>query len=358
MILGALCVSNEERLVSLAVALSGVQTPTQKLWVSMNHGVSMKKFKEQRQKLSFWMASSKIETLMKFYQTDSITEVFSKLVDEKLDSNFEPQQVNRSVITSIGGKNRLARRLIELMPEHSVYVEPFGNTASILLQKAPVKKEVYNDIHEDVVNFFTVIQTDPLALYHACTKLPYSEAVYREIQSSPVPDDAVQKAARFYYLSRAGFLATSRGTTGFRTNTSDGRNFGKFYYKECWRFYTVSKRLQSVELLNRDFRKVIRAYRDHDEALILADPPYYDGTDYYKSSFTWKDHRDLAQLLTTIRGKAMVLNSQNERIHELYTGLGFDYKVIRTKYSSRKSDVDTEGNRTRPMVPLYVYMNF
>jgi len=195
--------------------------------------VPMKKFKEQRQKLSFWMSTSKLEALMRLYQTESITEVFSKLIDEKFDSNFAAQQDNRSVITSIGGKNKLARRIIELMPEHSVYVEPFGNTASILLQKASVKKEVYNDIHEDMVNFFTVIQTDPLALYHACTKLPYSEVVYREMLSSPVPVDALEKAARFYYLSRAGFLATSRGTTGFRTNTSDGRSFGKFYYKEC-----------------------------------------------------------------------------------------------------------------------------
>lgn len=227
-----------------------------------------------------------------------------------------------------------------------------------MLQKTPVKKEVYNDIHEEVVNFFTVIQTDPLALYHACTKLPYSEVVYREMLSTPIPVDAVEKAARFYYLSRAGFLATSRGTTGFRTNTSDGRNFGRFYYKECERFYAISKRLQSVELLNRDFRKVIRAYRDHEDALILADPPYYDGTDYYESSFTWKDHRDLAQMLASIKSKTMVLHSQNERIHKLYTELGFDYRVIRTKYASRKSNIDEDGIRIRPIVPLYVYMKF
>lgn len=318
----------------------------------------MKKFKEQRQKLSFWMSTSKLEALMKLYQTDSITEVFSQLVDEKLDHNFSAKQDQRSVITSIGGKNKLARRIIELMPEHSVYVEPFGNTASILLQKEPVQKEVYNDIHEEVVNFFSIIQTDPLALYNACTKLPYSEAVYREMLSSPVPEDSLQRAARFYYLSRAGFMASSGGKTGFRTNASDGRNFGKFYYKECERFYAISKRLQSVELLNRDFRKVIRAYSDSPEALILADPPYYDGTDYYQNDFTWRDHKDLAHLLASIKGKAMVLNSENERIHQLYTGLGFHFKVIRTKYTSRKSDVGEDGTRTRPIVPLYVYMNF
>lgn len=81
-----------------------------------------KKVKEQRQKLSFWMATSKLETLMKLYGTDSITEMFSKLNDEKLDSNFAEQQEDHSVITSIGGKNKLARRIIELVPEHSVYV--------------------------------------------------------------------------------------------------------------------------------------------------------------------------------------------------------------------------------------------
>lgn len=95
----------------------------------------MKKVKEQRQKLSFWMAISKLETLMKLYGTDSITEVFSKLIDEKLDSNFAAQQDNRSVITSIGGKNKLARRIIELMPEHSEHFTPKGSREEGSLQR-------------------------------------------------------------------------------------------------------------------------------------------------------------------------------------------------------------------------------
>jgi DNA adenine methylase len=74
-----------------------------------------------------------------------------------------------------------------------------------------------------------------------------------------------------------------------------------------------------------------RLYSDNPEALILADPPYYDGTDYYEDSFTLKDHRDLARLLASIKGKAMMLHSENDQIHKLYTGLGFSFKTIRTK---------------------------
>ncbi|HWO97225.1 MAG TPA: DNA adenine methylase [Bacillus sp. (in: firmicutes)] len=318
----------------------------------------MKKYKEQKQKVSFWMPTSKLEILMKEYKTDSITELFNILVDDKLDNNFKPKDDTRSVITSIGGKNKLAKRIIEHMPEHSIYIEPFGNTASILLQKAPVKKEVFNDINEDVVNFFNILQADPIALYNACIKIPYSEVVYKEMVSTPIPTDPLQKAVRFFYLNRAGFLSSSNSKTGFRTNASDGRDFGQFYYRECERFYAISKRLQGVELLNRDFRKVIKAYSSNPDALILADPPYYDGTDYYESKFKLKDHSELARLLSNIKGKAIVLHSKNYQIHKLYTGLGFKFSTIRTKYAPRMVLVDNEGTKTRPESLLYLYMNF
>lgn len=319
----------------------------------------MKKYKEQRQKVSFWMSSSKIETLMKEYQTDSITELFNKLVDEKIDSNFASQDATRSVITSIGGKNRLANRIIQTMPEHSIYIEPFGNTASILLKKAPVKKEIYNDINGDVVNFFHILQKDPLALYNSCKNVPYSEVVYQEMLSSPPPSDPLEKAVRFYYLNRASFLPSATSGTGFRTNAPvDGRNFGRFFFQECERFYAISRRMQGVEILNRDFRKVIRTYMNAENSLILADPPYFDDTDYYKHGMELKDHIDLANLLSKIKGKAIVLHGKNDQIHKLYIGLGFNFQTIRTKYAPSKVIVDSKGKRGREQTLLYLYMNF
>lgn len=42
----------------------------------------------------------------------------------------------------IGGKNRLAKHIISLLPEHTTYVEPFAGGAQVFFHKEPSKVEV------------------------------------------------------------------------------------------------------------------------------------------------------------------------------------------------------------------------
>lgn len=296
---------------------------------------------------------SKLDFLMTEYGTDSITETFNRLIDEKLEHRFQAN-TTRSVISALGAKNRVARRMIALMPKHDIYIEPFGNTASVLLQKPQVKKEVYNDINGNVVNFFRVLRDNPLGLYNKCSSLPYSEEVYQDFVKSDVPDDPLEKAVRFFYLSRCGFLGVN--SKSFKSHSSK-RNDSAFYYRECERFYAVSRRFQGVEITNKDFATIIRRYKDHPNAFIMADPPYFDGTDYYHANFKLADHSKLARMLANISGKAMVCHSKNYQIHKLYTGLGFNFEVIRTKYLARAS-VQDKGKLVKPNTLLYLYMNY
>jgi len=53
-----------------------------------------------------------------------------------------------------GGKHYLAKAIIELMPPHVHYVEPYFGGGSVLLEKDPVGvSEVVNDRNRELMNF-------------------------------------------------------------------------------------------------------------------------------------------------------------------------------------------------------------
>lgn len=316
----------------------------------------MKQIKDSTRKISVRVSESKLEYLLRNSRISNISELINTLIDEKIKGSvIDSQGIMRSPIVGIGAKNRLAKKIIELMPEHDMYIEPFGNTAGILIQKEKVLYEVYNDINSEVVNFFMVLRDKPIELYERCRSLPYSEELYHKYRLGKRPEDLIDRAVRFFYLNRGSFLGTEG--SGFKLGTL-GRNASKEYRDALDRFYAVSSRFEGVEITNRDCRKIIRRYSNNENALMLCDVPYYGCKNYYQNSFTIKDHREVADLLKDVKGKVMVCHSRNYQIHKLYTERGFKFDIIRTKYCSNKATVNKEGKNIKLEIPLYIYRNF
>ena len=53
----------------------------------------------------------------------------------------------KSPINWYGGKYYMANDIIELFPEHTMFVEGFGGAGHIIFKKKPSNMEVYNDLH-------------------------------------------------------------------------------------------------------------------------------------------------------------------------------------------------------------------
>jgi len=255
------------------------------------------------------------------------------------------QMEMRSPLAWIGGKHFLAAKLIDLMPAHVCYVEPFGGGAHVLIQKYSSTNEVYNDINGDVVNFFMVLRQDPDRLYKACASLPYARALFDRWRKEPLPEDNFERAVRFFYLNRSCISGDMR-YPGWK-HSKQKENPASYYQSACDLISKVAKRMSRVQIECRDFRYIIKTY-DSPTTLFYCDPPYVGLEKYYAGNFTEKDHRDLAQMLQNIEGKAMVSYYSHPLVDELCPGPGWHREeIIAAKFSQGPVRTNAVAQRTR-----------
>ncbi len=293
--------------------------------------------------------------------------------------------IRRPVLRYHGGKWRLAPWVISHFPEHRVYVEPFGGAASVLMQKKRSYAEIYNDLDSEIVNVFRVLRDPEMAagLETLVRLTPFSRDDFEAV-FTPV-DDPVEQARRTMFKAFAGHgsdsihrakasdlgmftrvtrwkagtgfngrISTHKATTGFR---SDSNRSGTTPAKDWWHYPDAidafCARLQGVVIENRPAVKVIRQYDYHD-ALIYADPPYVMSArrrqDHgYAHEMTDDDHRELAEVLHSVRGMVALSGYHSELYDELYDDWRRIERTSRTFSDSGK--LATEVLWISPNVP-------
>ncbi|KAJ0073366.1 DNA adenine methylase [Bacillus altitudinis] len=130
--------------------------------------------------------------------------------------------MTRSPLIWFGGKAKYAELIINKMPGHKVYVEPFGGAAHVIAHKPKGGHEVYNDIDGNVVNFLMQVRKNPKAMQSACESIPYSRQLYEQWKAEDYPKDDFERAVRWFYMNRSGISkgnAENVPQTGWRHST-------------------------------------------------------------------------------------------------------------------------------------------
>src|SRR3546814_7624854 len=70
----------------------------------------------------------------------------------------------KTPLTDYGGKQKLASKIISLLPPHILYCEPFVGGAAVFFAKEPSQVEVINDTNKELMNFYRIVQQDFVAL--------------------------------------------------------------------------------------------------------------------------------------------------------------------------------------------------
>ncbi|MEO0870969.1 MAG: DNA adenine methylase [Pseudomonadota bacterium] len=226
--------------------------------------------------------------------------------------------VRRPALRYHGGKWLLAPWIVSHFPAHRIYVEPFAGAASVLLRKPRSYAEVYNDLDDDVVGLFRVLQDSALA-ERLIDKLRMTPFARREFDLAyEATDCPVERARRLLIRSFMGFGSDGHNgarKTGFRANSNrsgttpagDWANLPDAHVK-------LTKRLQGVVIENRDAQACM-AQHDGPETLFYVDPPYVHETrapsrtserKAYRHEMTDDDHEALLAFLKTLEGKVIL----------------------------------------------------
>lgn len=175
-----------------------------------------------------------------------------------------------------GGKTVYCDEIIGRMPDHRRYVEPFGGSAAVLLNKPRSYIEVYNDLDDDVVQFFRVLRNRRDELETWLERVPYSRSVYetwvREFYDGHRPDDDVERAGRWFFLRYAQFNGSLDRRNGFKTGGR--RNEARSFRGSIRDLDTVAARFSEVTLESQPYHQVLDRY-DNPDTLFYLDPPYY-----------------------------------------------------------------------------------
>ena len=232
-------------------------------------------------------------------------------------------------ISYIGGKNRLAQKIISLFPEHTTYVEAFTGGGQVFFHKTPSKVEVLNDLDSEVVNFFRICQGHHQELVRHLRYVLVSRRWYELFAQTPanILTD-IQRAARFLYLQKNSFGGrVVRQSYSFHVVQKPGYSPAKIPHL----IKQTHERLRAVQLECLPYEQALQKY-DRPTTLFYLDPPYW-GRQLYKFNFSASDFRDLARRLAALKGKFILSLNDLPEVRSLFSS--FHLESLEIPYTSQ-----------------------
>ena len=215
-----------------------------------------------------------------------------------------------------GSKKHVMRAILPWLPPRKVVVDVFGGTGAVLLSMPQSKLEVFNDLNEDLVNAFRVLQDDQARrrLFRRLSYTLHSRRMFYhclDLLTNGAPD-AEERAWAYLVIgnqARAGVDPSIAGpcTWGYL------RKSGSKDRWECVKEYlaNVSKRFQSVQIENRPWEQILDLY-DSPSTLFMLDPPYPPDVriskNLYKHEMSSEDHERLLKRVQQIKGLAILFS--------------------------------------------------
>ena len=259
----------------------------------------------------------------------------------------------------VGGKSRLRKFIIPMIPPHTCYVEPFAGAAWVLFGKPKSDVEIINDIDGELITFFRVVREKPEELIESFAWELVSRAEFNRLANlAPQSLTDVQRAHRFYYLIMAGWGGEARYPR-FQTSIRDGGHGNRLagaLKSLRQRLTPIHRRLQTVLIENMDWQDCMERY-DSPSTVMYLDPPYMGNGANYKFNMRGKDdHQAIAGQLTQAKGFWILSSYDTPEIRDLFRG--YEITPIQSSSGMRTGKSERQAGKHRTINQEILITNF
>lgn len=235
--------------------------------------------------------------------------------------------VARALFPWFGGKAVLAPRIVELLPVHDAYVEPFGGAANVMLTKRPSRLDVYNDVDEGLVGFFRVLRERPDELAAVLELTPYSRREFEIARGTwRSTEDELERVRRWFVWTWQRY-AGDQERSSWGSDVLGRRNGSRSatWARRIGDLREWAGRWAHVQVECADWRVVLDRY-DAPTACFYLDPPYLPETRLgggYAHELTREDHEELVERVRGLAG-AVVLSGYDSALYRQLEDDGFE----------------------------------
>jgi DNA adenine methylase len=235
----------------------------------------------------------------------------------------------------IGSKHKYLKHIMEYIPEHKIYCEPFVGGGSVFWNKKKVDVEIINDLDKNLIEGYNILKDVDVEeiLKLKITRGELSEEDLLETIRIFVSEE--NKTPEHLLLKTLYMTKNTFGASGL------GKIYKPFIHEKILNnidFY--KERLIDTEILNLDYKDILSKY-DSPETFFYLDPPYEKSKGLYKNEVL--NLNELEEVLKTLKGKWMLSLNDSENVREIFK----DYN-IRSFYTMEQTNrIASVGTKRR-----------
>lgn len=262
----------------------------------------------------------------------------------------------------------MASKIIGMIPDHTIYTESFLGGGAVFWNKEPSAHEVINDMDDNIINFYRVLQVNFDELFQEITTTLHSRTqhldakyilksepeklsksyTYRLTDSSMKPDLSVRRAWAFWVQANMSYSSKLFG--GFAYDRSDDAKTTRAIMNKREAFQLHYKeRLKNVCIECNDAIKVIQS-RDTDTTFHYCDPPYFNSDCGHYGGYTQENFEELLNTLAGLKGKFLLSSYPSDILDYFVKEYGWEQKSWTTSVS-----VTNKTNKKKTEVLTFNY---